>query len=105
MAELSIAKDYLAALGLLLRPDEIITPDSPDYLLSIQTWACQKQLSPRLLVRPASVESLSKVIAYLYSTNLDFAIYGHGFMSASAKDVLVNVSAFDDFHPDNIRSW
>ncbi|KAE8372683.1 FAD-binding domain-containing protein [Aspergillus bertholletiae] len=93
-------ENQLTTLRSLLRGDEIITPDSPDYRPHIQTWASQKQLNPRLVVRPASVESLSKAIAYLYSSSLDFAIYGRGFMSASAKDVLVNTSSFDDFHFD-----
>lgn len=91
---------HLSALRSFLHPGEIITPDSPAYLSKAQTWASQKQLNPRLIVRPASTETLSKLVAYLYTTDLDFTIYGHGFMSASAKDVLINMSAFDDFHFD-----
>ncbi|OJJ06521.1 hypothetical protein ASPVEDRAFT_45890 [Aspergillus versicolor CBS 583.65] len=87
----------LVTLRSLLSSDELISPDSPDYIESSKTWAAQKQCNPRLVVRPTSVESLSKTIAHLYSTNLDFAIYGQGFMSASAKDVLVNISCFDEF--------
>ncbi|KAE8153232.1 hypothetical protein BDV25DRAFT_127423 [Aspergillus avenaceus] len=75
--------EQLTALRSLLHP-EIITPTpqtaSPPY---------------RRLV---STTSLSATIAYLHSTTLGFATYSHGFMSASAKDVLVNTSAFDDFH-------
>src|SRR5699024_8588534 len=89
------------ALRSLLSADEIITPESPEYSESSKTWASQKQCHPRLVVRPTSVESLSKTIAHLYSTKLDFAIYGHGFMSVSAKDVLVNISCFDEFHLDS----
>ncbi|OGM48992.1 hypothetical protein ABOM_003141 [Aspergillus bombycis] len=92
--------DPFTTLRSLLRPDEIITPQSPDYKASIQTWAAQKQAHPPLAIRPTSVEALSKAIAYLYATSLDFAIYGQGFSSASAKDVVVNTSAFDDFHFD-----
>lgn len=91
----------LTALRSLLSTDEIITPESPEYSESSKTWASQKQCHPRLVVRPTSVESLSKTIAHLYSTKLDFAIYGHGFMSVSAKDVLVNISCFDEFHLDS----
>lgn len=83
-----------------LSPGEIIRPTSPDYQSRIETWAAQKQLNPYIVLRPTTIDSLSKAIAYLYSTNLDFAIYGHGFMSASASDVLVNMSAFDGFHLD-----
>ncbi|GKZ57719.1 hypothetical protein AnigIFM49718_003053 [Aspergillus niger] len=100
MAESYTAEDQFSILESLLRPDEIIRPTSPTYHSSIQTWAAQKQLKPRIVLRPTSIDSLSKTITHLYSTNLDFAIYGHGFMSASAKDVLVNMSAFDGFHFD-----
>ncbi|KAL4912287.1 hypothetical protein BDW62DRAFT_206624 [Aspergillus aurantiobrunneus] len=90
----------LTALQSLLDLDEIIEPESPGYVANCQTCAAQKQCSPRLIVRPTSVESLSRTIRHLYSTKLDFAIYGHGFMSASAKDVLVNILSFDDFNFD-----
>jgi len=100
MPEAGNLEAELSALQLLLRPDEIITPDSADYQPSIQTWASQKQLNPRLVVRPTSVESLSKVVAYLYSTDLEIAIYGHGFMSSSSKDALINTTALNDFHFD-----
>ncbi|GKZ65111.1 hypothetical protein AnigIFM50267_007275 [Aspergillus niger] len=100
MAESYTAEDQFIILESLLRPDEIIRPTSPTYQSRIQTWAAQKQLKPRIVLRPTSIDSLSKTIAHLYSTNLDFAIYGHGFMSACAKDVLVNMSAFDGFHFD-----
>lgn len=100
MAESYTAEDQFSILESLLRSDEIIRPTSPTYHSSIQTWAAQKQLKPRIVLRPTSIDSLSKTIAHLYFTKLDFAIYGHGFMSASAKDVLVNMSAFDGFHFD-----
>lgn len=90
----------LAGLQPLLHADEIITSDSPEYQTSTLTWAAQKYSSPSLVIRPTSVDALSKALAYLYNTNLEFAIYGQGFSSASAKDVLVNTSAFDDFHFD-----
>ncbi|PLB44948.1 FAD-binding domain-containing protein [Aspergillus steynii IBT 23096] len=100
MAESRISEEQHAVLRSLLRPDEIMTPESPDFKSSAQTWASQKQMNPSLVVRPTSVESLSKVLAYLYPSGLDIGIYGQGFMSASAKDVLINTSAFDDFHFD-----
>lgn len=100
MAEPCTVEDHLKMLESFLSPGEIIRPTSADYQSRIETWAAQKQLNPRIVLRPTSVNSLSKAIAYLYSTNLDFAIYGHGFMSASASDVLVNMSAFNGFHLD-----
>ncbi|RAK90233.1 FAD binding domain-containing protein [Aspergillus costaricaensis CBS 115574] len=100
MAEPCTVKDHLKMLESFLSPGEIIRPTSPDYQSKVETWAAQKQLNPHIVLRPTTVDSLSKAIAYLYSTNLDFAIYGHGFMSASASDVLVNMSAFNGFHLD-----
>ncbi|RDW76312.1 FAD-binding oxidoreductase [Aspergillus mulundensis] len=100
MAESAPDTDPFATLRSLVRPDDIISPDSPEYRPSAQTWAAQKQENPGLVIRPASIEALSKVIAHLYTTKLDFAIYGQGFSSASARDVLVNTSAFDDFSFD-----
>ncbi|RMZ43046.1 dimethylaniline monooxygenase [Aspergillus flavus] len=93
-------EDQLTTLQSLLHSDKIITPDLPEHPTLVQTWASQKQMNPRLLIRPNSTESLSKAIAYLYSSSLEFAIYGQGFMSASAKDVLVSTSSLDDFHLD-----
>lgn len=93
-------EDELTTLQSLLHSDKIITPDLPEHPTLVQTWASQKQMNPRLLIRPNFTESLSKAIAYLYPSSLEFAIYGHGFMSASAKDVLVSTSSLDDFRLD-----
>ncbi|RAL06923.1 FAD-binding oxidoreductase [Aspergillus homomorphus CBS 101889] len=95
-----MTEGHLAKLRYLLRADEIITPDSPGYQASSQTWAAHKHAKPSLVIRPTSIEALSRALAYLYTTDLDFAIYGQGFGSASAKDVLVNTSAFNNFHFD-----
>lgn len=91
---------HISVVQSLLQPSEIITKDSADYQHSIKTWAYQKQQSPPIVVRPTSVESLSRVVAYLYPTDLDLAIYGQGFMSTSAKDALIITSGFDAFHFD-----
>ncbi|EAU32774.1 predicted protein [Aspergillus terreus NIH2624] len=101
MASTNEVESELIALQQLLRPHEIITPNTPTYQPSIQTWACQKQQYPQIVVRPTSIESLSQVISHLYPTDLQFAIYGHGFSSTSAKDVLINMTAFDEFHFDS----
>lgn len=91
----------LTSVQSILPPEETITPESPLYNENTQPWASQKQQNPRLVVRPQSVESLSRVIAHLYNkTNLDFVIRGHGFMSASARDVVVSMTAFDEFQLD-----
>ncbi|RAK75311.1 FAD-binding oxidoreductase [Aspergillus fijiensis CBS 313.89] len=92
--------DSFDTLRSLLQEDEIVTPDSPNYEARVQTWAAQKDARPRLALRPTSTESLSRALAYLYRSTLDFAISGQGYSSASARDVVVNTSGFDDFHFD-----
>ncbi|KIW63905.1 hypothetical protein PV04_08871 [Phialophora macrospora] len=84
----------------LLSDSEIILPPSDLYNAETSTWAAQKNLHPRLVLRPSSTESLSKVIAYLSTTDLDISIRGSGYGSASAKDVVVSMAAFDDFEFD-----
>lgn len=84
----------------MLTPEEIITPTSPSFTSESIPWAIQKDEKPSLVVRPASIESLSKVLAYLSKANLDFAVRSHGFGSASAKDVIISLTAFDQFELD-----
>jgi hypothetical protein len=84
----------------LLSLEEVITPSSELYIELTRTWAAQKNLKPRLVVRPKDLTSLSRVIAYLGTSDLDFAVRCAGMGSASARDVLVSISAFDGFEFD-----
>jgi len=90
----------LVHLKSLLSESEVISPSSALYKSETSTWAAQKNLHPHLVVRPSSIESLAKVLAFLSTTNLDMAIRSSGFGSASAKDVLISMAAFDDFEFD-----
>lgn len=92
--------DSLLHLKTLLTDSEIIEPSSPSYITESRTWAAQKNLHPRLVLRPTSLQSLSATLAYLSSTQLDFAIRSQGFSSSSAKDVLISMTAFDGFEFD-----
>ena len=87
-------------LTTLLSPSEVISPSSPDYASESTPWAAQKDLHPKLIVRPSTAESLSKVLKYLSSTTLDFVVRSQGYGSASAKDVLVSLLAFNEFEWD-----
>ncbi|KAJ5558518.1 hypothetical protein N7535_008733 [Penicillium sp. DV-2018c] len=89
----------------LLEEDEVLTEESEEYKANSQPWAAQKDQKPPLVIRPTSVKSLSTVVARLYSSDIDFAIRGHGFSSASAKDVIVSMTAFDDFEFDTKEEW
>jgi FAD/FMN-containing dehydrogenase len=80
--------------------DEVITPSSQLYAELTRTWAAQKNLKPHLVVRPKDLNSLSRVIAFLGTSDLDFAVRCAGMGSTSARDVLVSMSAFDGFEFD-----
>ena len=92
--------DPLRRLRTLLDASEIIEPSSPSYRTESLTWAAQKDLKPRLVVRPTTLSSLSSILAYLSQTTLDLAIRSRGFGSSSAKDVLISMTAFDGFEFD-----
>lgn len=78
----------------------MIEPLSLSYRSESLTWAVQKDLRPRLVVRPTTLESLSNVLAYLSKTPLDFGVRSQGFGSSSAKDVLISMTGFDGFDFD-----
>ena len=92
--------DSLSHIKTLLSPSEIIDPTSPTHTFESTTWAVQKNLHPHLLIRPKDTTSLSVVIAYLATTDLDFAVRSQGYGNASAKDVLISLTAFDGFSFD-----
>ena len=95
-----MAIDSLAQIKGLVKPDEVIEPSSSSYGTESATWAAQKNLHPRLVIRPQTIASLSKVLVYLSKTSLDFAIRGHGYGSSSARDVVISTTAFDEFDFD-----
>jgi hypothetical protein len=90
----------LDKLKALLHGDEILTPESPDFVQNSQPFAVQKDEKPRLVVRPKTLESLSKTVRFLGESNLDFKVRSAGFGSASAKDVILSMAAFDQFDFD-----
>lgn len=97
MAQLSPSIQEVANL---LSNEEVIRPSSPLYPELTQTWAAQKNLKPQLVVQPRDLKALSRLLAFLGQSELDFAIRCGGFGSTSAKDVLVSMSAFDSFEFD-----
>ena len=95
-----MAADHFTHLSSLLDPSEVISPTSPSYVQESQPWAVQKDRKPTLVIRPKTVHSLSKAVAYLSSIDLEFSARSQGFGSASAKDVLISLTAFDEFSFD-----
>lgn len=92
----------LQELRALLATDEVIERDSADFLHNSQPFAVQKDLKPTLVVRPKTLESLSKTVRYLSNSNVDFKVRSAGFGSASARDVILSMTAFArfDFDPE-----
>ena len=93
-------QDYTTEIASLLSHDEVVSPDSPLHEEESQTWSAAKDMKPTLVVRPRTIQSLGKVIAYLFEKDLDYAVRSQGYGSASAKDVLISLSAFDQFEFD-----
>ena len=80
-----------------LGADEIIEPSSPNYYKETQVWSAHKNLHPKLVVRPKTIESLSSILKTLNETDVDFTVRGGGCGSASTHGVLISMSAFDGF--------
>lgn len=87
----------LLELSQLVDPTEILAVGSESYVDNTQTWDTARDKKPKLVLRPRSIASLSGIVAYLSTKDLDYKVRGHGFGSASATDVLISMSAFDDF--------
>lgn len=92
--------DPFAALRDVLSTEELIYPDSPSYVEESRTWSAQKDMKPRVVARPKELASLSHLVAFLEDSDLDFAVRCSGCGSASSKDVLISMSAFDHFEFD-----
>jgi FAD/FMN-containing dehydrogenase len=90
----------IAEVEELLGIEQVVVPSSPSYAGESRTWAAQEDLNPRLIARPATLESLARLIALLGDSGLDFKVRCGGVGSASAKDVLVSLAAFDSFEFD-----
>ena len=95
-----MAVEPLLYVKSLLSSKEIIEPSSSSYHSESTPWAAQKNLHPRLVIRPTTLESLSTALAYLSKSSLDFGVRSQGFGSSSAKDVLISMTAFDRFDFD-----
>ncbi|KAF1983616.1 FAD-binding domain-containing protein [Aulographum hederae CBS 113979] len=87
----------METLKTLVTPSEIITPSSPTFPSETSVWAAQRDLKPALVIRPQTTKSLSRVIAHLTNSDLDFVVRSQGFGGASARDVVVSLTAFDAF--------
>ncbi len=96
----SSASDPLSQLSSLVSPSEVISPSSPEYIDNTQPWSHVHDQHPRLVLRPTSLDSLSKIVAFLGKNDLDFKVRSQGYGNASAKDVLISLTAFNQFEWD-----
>ncbi|KAL3587315.1 hypothetical protein FPOAC2_14066 [Fusarium poae] len=84
----------------LLAPSDIVTSQSdPAAYKELTTfWAAQNNLGPQAIVAPSHLQTLGKVLRYLYdATQLDFAFRGHGYTSMPTKDILLSMHKFNSF--------
>ncbi|KAJ9602207.1 hypothetical protein H2200_013327 [Cladophialophora chaetospira] len=91
---------WITDLEAFLSPSELTLPDTPLYKEETAIWATQKDLKPKVLLRPLTVEQLSQTLAYLNQSDLDFGVRSGGVGSGSAKDVLISMTAFQGFEFD-----
>ncbi|KAI9146828.1 hypothetical protein HJFPF1_13396 [Paramyrothecium foliicola] len=86
-----------------LSPDELITASHNDYAHHTLPFSVKADLQPAVVLIPTRSESLAKIIHFLYRSDLDFEIRGHGYRSASARDVLISLMGFNSFIYDSVE--
>ncbi|KAG9527030.1 cysteine desulfurase, partial [Aureobasidium melanogenum] len=91
----------LDTINTILSPSELIDPSTDQYKSESQTWQAHRNLHPKVLARPRSVETLAALITCLAASDLDWAVRCQGIGDASARDVLVSLMAFNDFAFDD----
>ncbi|KAF6822877.1 cysteine desulfurase [Colletotrichum musicola] len=86
-----------------LRSGCVVKPGDELYALHSEPFAIQKQQNPQVVLVPESTDELAAIIRFLYASDLDFAIRGHGFKSPSAKHVVVSTMRFNDLEYDPVK--
>jgi FAD/FMN-containing dehydrogenase len=81
----------------ILSNDEVIKPSDPAYTKESQVWSAQKNKHPQFVARPKTIETLSKLLKALNDNDVEFDVRSGGCGSASARGVLISMSAFDGF--------
>ncbi|KAK6005771.1 hypothetical protein QM012_007413 [Aureobasidium pullulans] len=87
----------LDTIDTILSPSELIDPATDQYKSESQTWQAHRNLYPKVLARPKTVQTLAALVAFLAASDLDWAVRCQGIGDASAKDVLISLMAFDEF--------
>ncbi|KAF4556461.1 FAD-binding domain-containing protein 55 [Elsinoe fawcettii] len=84
----------------LLSADEVLEQGSSEYNLQAKPWSVHADQHPQLVVTPKSLDTLSKIVKYLYESELDFAVRNTGTGSVSARDVILSTHGFKSFDYD-----
>ena len=87
----------------MISQEEIIDSSSPRYAKESRAWAVQMDLQPDLVLRPTSLSSLQKVVKHLCASDLDFGVRSGGVGSSSGRDIVLSLSAFDQFEFDAVE--
>ena len=95
-----MSAQQLDHLRSLLPAPEVIERDGPGYSDQAAPWSVWADQHPPLVLQPTNLDSMSKVVKYLYESDLDFAIRNTGTGSVSAKDVILSTHGFKDFDFD-----
>lgn len=98
--------NILSALEPLIRTLSagcVVRPEDALYALHSEPFAIQKQQNPQFVLVPESTEELAAIIRFLYASELDFTIRGHGFKSPSAKHVVVSTMRFNGLEYDSVK--
>jgi hypothetical protein len=94
--------DPLDSLLALLPTDQYLLPSSPSYTAESSTWSTHRDQHPRVVLRPTSLNTLTTAITHLAAhPSLSYNVRSRGFGSASATDVLISMTAFDEFTYDS----
>ncbi|OBR06963.1 Cysteine desulfurase [Colletotrichum higginsianum IMI 349063] len=85
--------------------EAVITHTDALYRLHSEPYAIQKQLNPAVVLVPDTVEQLTAIVKFLYGSNLDFVIRGHGFKPPPppARHVVVSMLKFKDLDYDPVK--
>ena len=94
------AQRELDHLRSLLPASEVIERDAPGYKEQAAPWSVWADQRPPLVLQPTTLESMSKVVKYLYDSDLEFAVRNTGTGSVSAKDVILSTHGFKNFEFD-----
>ena len=86
-------------LSVLASP-EILSPSHPSYTSESRIWTTHKDRHPKYVLRPQSLESLSRLLAALNDSDVPFAVRSGGCGSTSSEGVVISLVAFDQFEWD-----